>query len=164
MMSFMGDPFMKIRVWDWTYYQAHHVQKCEKSAEITFTNTHHLPTTGGCGGRYMIALGLPKAQWHIISRSLETLKISRSQLWRSLLLKMFETIYPWHLTCPNLIQILQLLTIGMKYVHIMYQKSSPAGLVLEFEIWMLISFIGEHLDYFLFLLVSRTGTVGWTER
>jgi hypothetical protein len=35
------------------------VQKCEKSAEITFTNTHHLPTTGGCGGRYMIALGLP---------------------------------------------------------------------------------------------------------
>ena len=28
----------------------------------------------------------------------------------------------------------------------------------------LISFIGEHLDYFLFLLVSRTGTVGWTER
>jgi hypothetical protein len=23
--------------------------------------------------------------------------------------------------------------------------------------------IGEHLDYFLFLLVSRTGTVGWTE-
>ena len=23
--------------------------------------------------------------------------------------------------------------------------------------------IGEHLDYFLFLFVSRTGTVGWTE-
>ena len=26
------------------------------------------------------------------------------------------------------------------------------------------SYIGEHSDYFLFLLVSRTGTVGWTER
>ena len=24
--------------------------------------------------------------------------------------------------------------------------------------------LGEHLDYFLFLLVSRTGTAGWTER
>ena len=23
--------------------------------------------------------------------------------------------------------------------------------------------MGEHLDYFLFLLVSRTGTVGWTD-
>ena len=23
--------------------------------------------------------------------------------------------------------------------------------------------IGEHLDYFLFLFISRTGTVGWTE-
>ena len=28
---------------------------------------------------------------------------------------------------------------------------------------LLISFIGEHLGYFLFLLVSRSGTVGWTE-
>ena len=27
----------------------------------------------------------------------------------------------------------------------------------------MISFIGEHLDCFLLLLVSRTGTVGWTE-
>ena len=35
-------------------------------------------------------------------------------------------------------------------------------LVLEFEIWSLFSFIGEHLDYILPLLVSRTGTVGWT--
>ena len=36
------------------------------------------------------------------------------------------------------------------------------GLVLALEIWKLklISFIGEHLDYFLFLLISRTGTVG----
>ena len=40
---------------------------------------------------------------------------------------------------------------------------NPAGLVLEFEIGRLSSFIGEHFDYFLFLLVSRTGTVGWNE-
>ena len=25
------------------------------------------------------------------------------------------------------------------------------------------SYVGEHSDYFFFLLVSRTGTVGWTE-
>ena len=46
----------------------------------------------------------------------------------------------------------------------LYQKSSPAGLVLKFKIWRLISFIGEDLDYFLFLLVRRTGIVGWTKR
>ena len=33
---------------------------------------------------------------------------------------------------------------------------------MEAESYILISFIGEHLDYFLFL-GNRTGTVGWTE-
>ena len=38
-----------------------------------------------------------------------------------------------------------------------------ASIIWGWKLW-LISFIGEHLDYFLFLLVSRTGTVGWTKR
>ena len=55
----------------------------------------------------------------------------------------------------NIFDCFQLWTITKKILYL---------LVLEFKIWRLISSIGEHLGYFSFLLVSRTGTVGWTER
>ena len=36
-------------------------------------------------------------------------------------------------------------------------------LFLITRVWQVLEHIGEYLYYFLFLLVSRTGTVGWTE-
>ena len=49
---------------------------------------------------------------------------------------------------------------GGNYICTYFElEIKPCGLGSK-EIWMLISFIGEHLDYFLFILVSRTGTVG----
>ena len=54
----------------------------------------------------------------------------------------------------------------VEFEFIFLLKIEPCGFGsiiqdMEAESYKLISFIGEHLDYFLFLLVSRTGTVGW---
>ena len=57
----------------------------------------------------------------------------------------------------------------VEFEFIFLQKIEPCGLGcrmqdMEAKRYKLISFIGIHLDYFLLLLVSRTGTVGWMER
>ena len=41
--------------------------------------------------------------------------------------------------------VLTIKNISLLNNAVSYKKLSPAGLVLEFEVWRLVSFIGEHI-------------------